>query len=206
MGHSEASMTMPPPMKQLIGHPLSLGLILWGVFASGVKAIPGDSVTNVEAWIQAHPTLRPAPTESLVVNRVDTPARRFTFRAMIFPVSGMAADGIELGGIIRTEQIMLVDTVDGVTANRLEESLRAIYDAVIYNDYRRARVLHSYPAGEGVALGEADVMRQGELREGDRFGYWVDLTGAPGSFAYNGTITVFLKEDLPALQAQLESR
>ncbi|NER82797.1 MAG: hypothetical protein F6K42_25230 [Leptolyngbya sp. SIO1D8] len=193
-------------MKRLICCSINLGLMLWIASAVSARAVPGDSVTNVEAWIQAHPTLRPAPNETLVVNRADTPARRFTFRAMIFPVSGMAAGNGELEGIIRTEQITLVDTVDGVTAAQLEESLRAIYDAAIYNDYRRARILHRYPTDEGLEFVDADVMRQGELREGDRFGYWVDLTGEPGGFAYNGTVTVFLKEDLPALQTQLESR
>ena len=190
-------------MKPLIRY--SLSLILWGALASSARAIPGESVVNVEAWIQSHPTLRPEPTEGLVVHRVDTPARRFTFRATILPVAGFSSGDAEIRNIIRTEQITLVNTVDGVTTNRLEESLRAIYDALIYNDYRRAKVLQSYPS-EDINLGNENVLRQGELREGDRFAYWVDLVGTSAGFMSSGTMTVFLKTDLPALQAQLESR
>lgn len=191
-------------MKRLIYHPFGLCLILWGTLISSARAIPGESVANVEAWIQAHPTLRPGPTERLVVNRADTPARRFTFRATIFPVAGLASDELNSRETIRTEQIMLVNTVDGVTANQLEESLRVIYDAMLYNDFRRARVLYTYPDRGEVTNG--NTLLQGELREGDRYGYWIELTGPPDGFAYNGTITVFLKEDLSSLQSKLENR
>jgi len=192
-------------MKRLLRHSLSLGLVVWSATAAIAQAIPGQSVGNAEVWIEAHPTLRPAPTETLVVHRAETPARRFTFRATVFPVAGISPGEQLQNGIIRTEKITLVDTVDGVTRDRLEESLRAIYDATIYNDYRRAEVLQRYPSNE-VFLGNANTVRVGELKVGDRFAYWVELVATPEGFASSGSMTVFLKADLPELQEQLASR
>lgn len=182
-----------------------LGCGLWVGLVPQAVAIPGESADDVEAWIEAHPTLRPSPNERLVVHRVDTPARRFTFRATVFPVSGVSP-GLELQDRIRTEQMTLVDIVDGLSADRLEESLRAIYDANIYNDYRRAEVLYRYPNSSSPFPANAAVLQQGEVREGDRFGYWLELTANPSGFVYSGRITVFLKEDISQLIAELQGR
>jgi hypothetical protein len=188
-----------------MGHGLSkgvLGLLLWGCFSGVAQAIPGESVSTVEAWIDAHPTLRPNPNERLVVNRADTPARRFSFRATVIPVTGLSPD-LELRRIIRTEETRLVDIVDGISKVHLEEAIRAIYDAAIYNDYRRAQIVYTYPdPASGAVTGES-AWRQGELREGDRFGYWIERIVDPNGFAAVGEVSVFLKEDLPQLQADL---
>ncbi|NJN22183.1 MAG: hypothetical protein HC812_14605 [Leptolyngbya sp. RL_3_1] len=179
-----------------------LGLLLWGCFSGVAQAIPGESVSTVEAWIDAHPTLRPNPNERLVVNRAETPARRFTFRATVIPVAGLSP-GLELRRIIRTEETRLVNIVDGVSQLQLEEAIRAIYDAAIYNDYRRAQIVYTYPDPAFGALTGEPSWRQGELREGDRFGYWVERIVDQNGFAAVGEVSVFLKEDLPDLQADL---
>ncbi|MEB3267494.1 MAG: hypothetical protein VKJ09_03045 [Leptolyngbya sp.] len=180
-----------------------MGMGLWAVLGGGAIAVPGNSVSNVEAWIQSHPTLRPGPNERLVVNRADTPARRFRFRATVIPVTGLSPD-LVLGRTIRTEETTLVDMVDGITTNRMEEALRAIYDATIYNDYRRAPVVYRY-INRNTPTYANGIVRQGELRQGERFAYWIERVGNPDGFDTIGTLTVFLLEDLPALQADLEA-
>lgn len=188
-----------------MGHSLSkgvLGLFLWGCLGAVAQAIPGESVSTVEAWIDAHPTLRPSPNERLVVNRAETPARRFTFRATVIPVTGLSPN-LELQGIIRTEETRLVDIVDGISQVHLEEAIRAIYDAAIYNDYRRAQIVYTYPAPSFAASSEESSWRQGELREGYRFGYWIERVVDRNGFAAVGEVSVFLREDLPQLQADL---
>ena len=191
-----------------MGHGLSkglLGLLLWGCFSGVAQAIPGESVSTVEAWIDAHPTLRPAPNERLVVYRAETPARQFTFRATIIPVAGLSPD-LELQQIIRTEETRLVDIVNGVSQVHLEEAIRVIYDAAIYNDYRRAQIVYSYPEPFYGVLPSSPSWRQGELREGDRFGYWIERVVNADGFAAVGEVSVFLKEDLPQLQTDLIER
>ncbi len=184
-------------------HAIGLGLSLWAFLGGSAIAVPGNSAAAVEAWINAHPTLRPGPTERLVVNRAETPARRFRFRATVIPVTGISPD-LVLGRLIRTEEASLVDIVDGITANRMEEALRVIYDATIYNDYRRAAVVYRY-SNAATVVGTSGVLRQGELRQGDRFAYWWELTGNPEGFTTMGKMTVFLIEDLPPLQERLQS-
>ena len=176
------------------------GVMLW---APSAQALPGESVETVAAWIAAHPTLRPGPNEVLVVNRAETPARRFTFRATIFPVTGLVP-GIQLQRIIRTEQITLVDTVEGTSAKRLEESLRAIYDANLYSDYQLATVVYSYPNSFSPFPTNDAILRQGELRVGDRYGYWLELTANQSGFVYSGTLAVIDQADMPRLQARLQ--
>lgn len=191
-------------MQRLVGHAVGFGLLLWVVSANNAVALPGDIIRNVEAWIQSHPTLRPSPGERLIINRVETPARRFTFQATPFPVAGSIAN-VEITDTIRTEKITLVDTVDGISANRLEEALRAIYDALVYNDYRRATIVYRYPK-EDIFTEDSIGMQRGELREGDRFAYWMNLTMTSDGFTPSGTLTVFLKEDIAALQTNLQNR
>jgi hypothetical protein len=61
-----------------------------------------------------------------------------------------------------------------------------------------------YPArGARPAPGENLVLR-GEVREGDRFAYWQEIAYDRAGTAYLGRMAVFLKDDLPALQAQLD--
>ncbi|MFZ4666503.1 MAG: hypothetical protein ACOYME_08750 [Prochlorotrichaceae cyanobacterium] len=182
-----------------------LGLLLTviGVGSYPAQALPGQSVRDAQAWIQAHPTLKPLPGETLVVRKADTAAQRFSFVSSIFPVYAMRTP--ERSRVIRHESIELFDMVNGVSAIRLEESLRVIYGAEVYGDYDRAAEVYRYPAsnalGQGTALAQA---RQGQLRLGDRYGYWLEVVQTPEGRPYNGQMVVFLKEDLANLQAQLK--
>lgn len=174
---------------------LGVGLI---VSSGAAWAIPGQRVEEATAWIQAHPTLQPVPGERLLVRKSDTPARRFTFQAIPFQ-AGKIAPGVTTA-FIRTEEISLLDLVNGINRERLEEAIRVIYGTTIYRDYAGASVVYSYPA-----TGGTPVVR-GELREGDRFAYWLEITRQSNGFPYAGRATVFLKEDLPKLQEELEGR
>lgn len=185
---------------------LSLGMLL--LFIAGrVQALPGQSPDEAEAWIQAHPTLRPASGEKLLIRKSATPAQRFQFKASLLQV-GRAAPG-PTGGIIRTEEISIYDMINGVTIARLQESLRSIYGAVIYQDYASAKVVYRYPGPATVDQAvnqKAPLLAavQGEVRSGDRYAYWLEIVSTNG-FAYLGRATVFLKKDLPKLQTELQS-
>jgi hypothetical protein len=180
-----------------------LGLAAW-VGGQPAHALPGEPVRAVEEWIQANPTLRPRPGERLLVNRTDSPAVRFSFQASIFPVSGVAP-GVS-GTLIRTERFSLFDLINGLDATRLEESLRVIYGTDIYLDYSRALPVYSYPTLDMVPLGNPNLLQQGEVREGERFAYWLELDADPTGATYSGRMAIFLKEDLPALLEQLDGR
>ena len=165
-------------------------------------AIPGQTVTLAESWIRNNPTLRPSPRERLAINRLVAPGQRFTFQASVFPVTGVSPD--ENRRQIRTERFSIVDHANPITGDRLDESLRAIYGQEIFNDYRQAVVLMRYPArGARPAPGQNVVLR-GEVREGDRFAYWQEIAYDRAGTAYLGRMAVFLKDDLPALQTQLD--
>lgn len=183
-----------------------MGLVLWG---QRVQALPGQTLEEAAAWIQAHPTLKPGRGERLLVRKSDTPARRFTFQASQFQV-GRASLAPE-GNLIRTEELMLFDMVGGVSRTRLEESLRNIYGASTYQDYTQAQVTYAYPDRDSLARATNRdkpliAALQGEIRQGDRYGYWLEIARRPDGFAYTGKVTVFLKEDLPKLETELRNR
>lgn len=187
---------------------LTLG-ILCALTAKPASALPGQTADEAAAWIQANPTLRPASSERLLVRRVETPAQRFTFQAIPMQV-GKAAIGFG-GSIIRTEELLLFDMIKGVTLFRLEESLRSIYGPTIYQDYAQASRAYTYPTPSvtGRAINRNTPLlaaTQGEVRQGDRYAYWLEITRRPDGFAYSGRLTVFLREDLPKLEAELKSR
>jgi hypothetical protein len=48
--------------------------------------------------------------------------------------------------------------------------------------------------------------QQGELRLGERFAYWLEITNTESGKAFNGQITVFLKEDLNKIEAEVRAR
>jgi hypothetical protein len=186
---------------------LTLGLTL---LPKPVQAIPGQTIDEATAWIQSNPTLQPSRGEKLLVRKTATPAQRFTFQAIPLQ-AGRAAPGSGGRAAIRTEELTMFDMINGLTLFRLEESLRAIYGASIYQDYSQADVVYAYPnpAVRGQATNRATPLLaelQGELREGDRFAYWTEITRRPNGYAYMGRLTVFLKEDLPKLEAELRSR
>lgn len=185
---------------------LSLGLSL---LSGRAQALPGQSPDEAVVWIQANPTLRPVRGEKLLVRKSDTPAQRFMFSALPLQV-GRASSG-STGGIIRTEEISFFDMQNGVTRDRLQETLRIIYGPIIYQDYAQAKTLYTYPTQKTL---DQSVNRdtpllaaiQGEVREGDRYAYWLEVARQQNGFAYTGKITVFLKDDLPKLEAELRSR
>lgn len=106
-------------------------------------ALPGQTVDQAAAWIQGNPALRPASGETLLVRKSDTPARRFSFEALITSPGRAAA--LEGRGTIRTEQITLFDMTHGVTFDRLTSTLRSIYGDEIYQDFVQANLVYRYP-------------------------------------------------------------
>jgi hypothetical protein len=183
--------------------------VLIALGSGQAQALPGEPVVEVADWIQANPTINPAPGETLLVRRTDSPSRRFTFQASIHaPGPALAGDRKD---IIRSESITLFDLVYGVQQQRLEESLSFIYGDEVYQDYQQAEVVYQYPTAE--MLRQADTQNrpllrlvQGEVRQGNQFAYWVETAQVPGGRPQNGKITVFLLEDLPQVMTILQSR
>lgn len=187
---------------------LGLGVVLILVAGKG-QAFPGQTPDEAEVWIQANPTLRPAPGEKLLIRKTETAAQRFQFRSSLLQV-GRASAG-PTGGIIRTEEILLFDMINGITPYRLEESLRSIYGAELYTDYSQSGVVYAYPdqARRSQAINQNVPLLaavQGQVREGDRYAYWLEIVRREDGYAYAGKITVFLKNDLPKLTTELQSR
>ncbi len=187
---------------------IGLGLVL-SLLAGRAQALPGQSPDEAVVWIQANPTLRPVRGEKLLVRKSDTPAQRFMFSASPLQV-GRASSG-STGGIIRTEEISFFDMQNGVTRDRLQETLRIIYGPTIYQDYAQAKTLYTYPTQKTL---DQSVNRdtpllaaiQGEVREGDRYAYWLEIAQQQNGFAYTGKIIVFLRDDLPKLEGELRNR
>ena len=176
---------------------------------STANALPGESTNAVAAWINANPTLRPSIGEGLRVTKSSTAAQRFSFQASVLPPGRVAPP--QDRGTIRSERITFYDSINGVTLNRLRESLRVIYGPVIYEDFERSRLVYDYPVPETIDLSRRQNRRlveqqQGELRLGERFAYWIEITKTDTDKAFNGQVTVFLKQDLDKLQAELRNR
>ncbi|PSN13623.1 hypothetical protein C7293_15195 [filamentous cyanobacterium CCT1] len=166
-------------------------------------ALPGQTVNLTETWIRNNPTLEPGPNERLTINRLVSPGQRFTFQASVFPVSGVVP--IPDRRQIRTERFSLVDYANPIDSDRLDESLRAIYGQEIFNDYRQGTVLQRYPerGRRPAPTDNPNLFLRGEVREGERFAYWQEIAYDRAGNAYLGRMAVFLKADLPALEAQL---
>ncbi|MBW4580916.1 MAG: hypothetical protein KME42_15220 [Tildeniella nuda ZEHNDER 1965/U140] len=199
------------PQKKRFARQLStLGLsVVLSLLAGRVQALPGQTPDEAVVWIQANPTLRPVRGEKLLVRKSDTPAQRFTFSASLLQV-GRASSGAT-GGIIRTEETSFFDLQNGVSRDRLQESLRVIYGPTVYQDYAQAKTLYAYPTQKTLDQAvnrDAPLLAalQGEVREGDRYAYWLEVARQPNGFAYTGKITVFLRDDLPKLEAELRNR
>lgn len=184
---------------------LALGLALVGsVWVGGgaiAQAIPGQTVRQAEGWIRSHPTLRPEANERLTVRKAETAARRFIFQASQFgPGQGLAGRS---RNVIRSERITLFDMINGVTTSRLEEAIRAIYGADVYNDFQLADRIYTYPNNESVFGNNPSVVLNGELRQGERFGYWLETASNPEGVTYTGRVTVLLLEDVVSLRQRL---
>jgi len=187
---------------------LSLGILLT-LAANPAKALPGQTTDKVIAWINANPTLRPGAGDGLLVRRSNTAAQRFNFEASVLPPGRITFPKDK--GEIRTERLHLFDMINGVTSDRLKESLRVIYGLDIYQDFERARVAYTYPSAETVDQARRQRLplleaRQGELRLGDRYAYWMEVVPTRNGKAFNGQVTVFLKEDFNKLQTELLGR
>lgn len=186
-----------PNFAQWTGVSVGFLLVIGGGCAN---ALPGQTTEEVVAWIQAHPTLRPASGETLLVRKSDTPAQRFTFQAL----TSSPGRAVPLGtpGMIRTEQISLFDTVNGVSAERLENSLRVIYGPEVYQDYSQAELVYDYPVPDS----DSPLSLRGEVRQGDRYAYWVETAQNQAGVSYTGQISVFLHEDIDKVVGELQER
>lgn len=184
--------------------PLSISLL-----PSIASALPGQRTDVVAAWINANPTLRPGLGDGLRVTKSNTAAQRFTFQASVLPPGRITT--AQERGTIRSERMTFYDRVNGVTLERLKESLRVIYGLEVYEDFDRAQLVYDYPAPATIDLSRRQNRRlleqqQGELRLGERFAYWLEITQTERGKAFNGQITVFLKQDLDKLKAELRDR
>lgn len=174
-------------------------------------ALPGQSVDEAEAWMQAHPTLRADPAERLSIRRNDTPSRRYTFHGSIFGPGGSSGDSLLLRRrsgvplIVRSEKFTLVDIISGVSINRLEDALRTIYGAEVFADYRRAQSVLVYSPGRAEDRGTRRVARA-QLFEGEIYAYIIEVIPNPDGTIHTGTVSVMVKEDIPALRVALQNR
>ncbi|WP_414562296.1 MULTISPECIES: hypothetical protein [unclassified Anabaena] len=192
---------------------LPFSLVPWlcvGIlFDSKADALPGYSTEEVTTWIKAHPTLRPRPGEKLFIQKSDTAAQRFTFQASVLPPGRVALT--QDRSRIRNERLTMYDAINGMTFQRLQESLRVIYGLDIYQDFNRAQIVYEYPNQS--AINSARMARtpirealRGELRVGDRYVYWLEIAQPQGGKAFTGQMTVLLKADLDKLESELRTR
>jgi hypothetical protein len=176
---------------------------------SKANALPGQHTEEVGAWIQAHPTLRPNTGERFLVQKSDTAAQRFIFQASVLPPGQVRFTKDR--STIRTERIAMYDAINGMTSERLQESLRVIYGLDIYQDFKNAQVVYEYPnqsAINAARFAKTPIREalQGELRVGDRYAYWVEVAQPPEGKAFTGQMTILLKSDLDKLEAELRNR
>lgn len=183
---------------------------LLGVVAIAIAppawSLPGQRTETVAAWIAGNPTLHPVESDGLTVRRTDTAAQRFEFRASVFPPGRINSLGNP--GIIRSENFSLYDLINGVSTPRLEEALRVIYGLDIYSDYQNAQIVRVYPSAQTLEMSRRLNLpglggREGELRLGIRFAYWLELTTNEDGGSHSGQVTVFLKEDLQKMIREL---
>jgi hypothetical protein len=186
-----------------------LSLSLLYLCAGRANALPGQSTDTVTSWVNANPTLRPGIGDGLTVQKVNTPAQRFSFQASILPPGRITTPTDR--STIRSERLTFYDSMNGITRERLQESLRVIYGLEIYQDFQRARIVYVYPSPDTVDLSRRQNLpllaaQQGQLLIGERFAYWLEITKPEKGKALNGQITVFLKEDFEKLQTELRNR
>ncbi|MFN5764778.1 MAG: hypothetical protein ACK470_10295 [Pseudanabaena sp.] len=173
-------------------------------------ALPGQTPDQVIDWIRTNPALRPEAGERLLVRKSDTPSRRFQFQASVV-LPGIAAIQKSEANLIRSEQIRIFDIINGVTRSRLEESLRSIYGPDIMRDYATAKRVYAYPTvamlQRSQSKNASPILRalQGELRQGKKYAYWVELLQNGKGSSNSGQITVFELDSLPKLEQELSN-
>jgi hypothetical protein len=183
----------------------------WRSAMPSAIALPGQTPDQVIDWIRTNPALQPESGERLLVRKSDTPSRRFQFQASVV-LPGLAAIQKGDANLIRSEQIRFFDIINGVTRSRLEESLRSIYGPDIMRDYATAKRVYAYPTvamlQRSQAKNASPILRalQGELRQGKKYGYWVELLQNGRGSANSGQITVFELSSLPKLEQELSNR
>lgn len=181
------------------------------VFTQSARALPGQTINEATAWMQAHPTLRALPSEGLSIRRESTPSRRYTFHGSVFTPGGGSGESLLVRRhsgeeiMIHTEKLTLVDIVSGVSIPRLEDSLRSIYGAEVFADYRQAESLLVFSTGRPEDRGTVRAMRS-QLLEGDRYAYLMELIPNEDGELHTGTVTVMLKENAAALAENLRDR
>lgn len=190
------------------GSLLGFGLLLLSG-ATPARALPGQTTKEVAAWMQANPTLRPSRGEKFLVTKSSTAAQRFTFEASLLSPGRIKQS--PNAGIIRSERLMLFDMQNGVTQERLKESLRAIYGLEVSQDFDRAQVVYAYPSEVTIQQAIAQnnpllASLQGELRRGSRYAYWLEIAQTPEGLAYAGRITLLLRNDVDLLEAEIRNR
>ena len=190
---------------------IGVAIGIWSGLAPTASAIPGQTVDEARAWMQAHPTLRSLPNERLSLRRNDTPARRYTFNGSIFgPAGGTGQTLLERGlnsgpMLVRSEKFTLVDLINGVSVSKLEDALRMLYGAQVFADYRRAESVLVYSPGRTEDRGTARSPRA-QITEGDLYAYIIEVIPDVDGTIHTGTVTVMLKEDVPPLKAALEEK
>jgi hypothetical protein len=189
---------------------LGLGLGFFLLFSTtSAQALPGQSTDEVASWMQANSTVRPNRGEKFLVRKNDSAAQSFSFQASLLSPGRIKA--IPNAGIIRSEVLSLFDVRNGVTMNRLQESLRVIYGSEVSQDYDRATVVYTYPTNKTIQHEVSDAKPQksalqGELRRGDLYAYWLEVAQTPEGRANSGRLTVFLREDVDKLETELRNR
>ncbi len=185
---------------------------VWLALTGTANALPGQSVAEAEAWMQAHPTLRADRRERLSLRRNDTPSRRYTFHGSIYGPSGGGGESLLVRQradgqltMVRSEKLTLVDVISGVTVEKLEDALRTIYGAEVYADYRRSQAVLVYSPGNPEDRGTQRASRA-QVSEGDLYAYIVEIIPNPDGTVHTGTVSVMLKEDVPALRTALRNR
>ncbi|MEL7051972.1 MAG: hypothetical protein AAFV85_26540 [Cyanobacteria bacterium J06634_6] len=184
---------------------------LTSTLATSASALPGQTVDEAAAWMQAHPTLRALPSERLSIRRNDTPSSRYTFHGSIFGPGGGSDQSLLVRRRrgesiqIHSEKFTLVDIVRGVNISRLEDSLRNIYGAEVFADYRRAESVIVYSPGRPEDRGTARALRS-HLLQGELYGYLIEVLPNTDGTVQTGSVTVMLRENVPAIHEGLRSR
>ena len=189
---------------------LSSSLLATGL-ASRAVAIPGQTIDEAASWMQAHPTLRARPSERLSIRRSNTPSNRYTFHGSAFgPAVGSGesllvrrSNGERV--MVRSEKFTRTDVVRGVDIPQLEDSLRTIYGAEVFADYRRAQTVMVYSPGRAEDRGTERALRS-HLLEGDLYAYLIEVLPNTDGIVETGAVTVMLKEDAIAVQEGMRRR
>ncbi|MEL6814159.1 MAG: hypothetical protein AAFP03_05010 [Cyanobacteria bacterium J06598_3] len=193
---------------------LTTGLTLSGIWlglGATASALPGQTVREAEAWMQAHPTLRATPSERLSIRRNNTAARRYTFHGSLLGPGGGNSNGLILQRnadvpiVVRSERFTLVDIISGVSIERLEDSLRTLYGAEVYADYRRSQTVLVYSGDRTEERGTAQASRA-QLLEGELYAYLVEVMPNDNGIIETGAVSVMLKEDVPAFRDSVRNQ